>query len=159
MSAPTDLSNAAFEEIPHPYDHDLDVRTALNEAFERAKEDARRVLVIVGGEWCPDCRVLAGMLQIDDVQSFVRPAFEIVEFSIGRYDVNQDAVARLGFADGAPGAPIVLVITPEGGVVNRATCDLWRTAREKTPQDLVDYLEPLVTQPAPPSDTIATFAE
>ena len=159
MSAPIDLSNAAFEEVPHPYDHDLDVRTALNDAFARAKDDAKRVLVIMGGEWCPDCRVLAGMLQIDDVQSFVTSAFEVVEFSIGRYDVNQDAVTRLGFADGAPGAPIVLVVTPEGGVVNRATCDHWRTAREHSPQDLIDYLEPLITQAAPPSDSIATFTE
>ncbi len=156
MTTPSDLAGTAFEEIEHPYDHDLDVQAALDEAFKRAAISGKRVLVKLGGAWCPDCRVLAGMMAIPPIEAYLGDSFEIVVGSIGRYDINQDVVARLGFTEGLPGAPTVLVITAAGEVVNRATCDHWRTARDQTPQDLVDYLEPLRSAGADVRDRVPT---
>ncbi len=155
MSAPTNLADVSFEEVAHPYDHDLDAQAALNDAFARAKASGKRVLVKLGGEWCPDCRILAGMMDIPAVHSFLSVNFEIVVASIGRYDVNQDLVERLGFAAGLPGAPTVLVMTATGQVINRDTCDHWRTAREQTPQDVVDYFDALIAAIPDASDTVA----
>jgi len=154
MTAPTLPADTAFEETAHPYDHDLNAQAALDAAFARAADSGKRVLVKLGGEWCPDCRILAGMMAIPAIRDFLDGGFETVTASIGRYDVNQDLVARLGFTDGLEGAPTVLVITPAGAAVNRATSAHWRTARSQPPQAVVDYFDALITAPADPADRV-----
>ncbi len=156
MSAPQISADIAFDEIAEPYDPDLDVQAALDAAFSRAQVRGTRVLVKLGGAWCPDCRIMAGMMAIPAVRDFLADRFEIVTASIGRYDVNQDVVARLGFANGLPGAPTVLVMTAAGEVVNRASADRWRTARQQTPQDVVDVFARLSVADPDPNDRVAT---
>lgn len=151
MTALTLPSDTAFEEIADPYDDALDAQAALDQAFARAKASGKRVLITLGGAWCPDCRVLAGMMAIPAIDAFLDEHFERLSASIGRYDVNQDLVARLGFEDGLEGAPTVLVISADGAVVNRASSAFWRTARDQAPQALVDYFEPLINA-APDSE-------
>jgi thiol-disulfide isomerase/thioredoxin len=159
MTAPTLPADTPFEEIAHPYDHDLNAQAALDAAFARAANSGKRVLVKLGGDWCPDCRILAGMMAIPAIEAFLDGAFETMTASIGRYDVNQELVARLGFEDGLEGAPTVLVITPAGEVVNRATSAHWRTARSQPPQAVVDYFNALITAPADPGDRVALTQE
>ncbi|MCP2679087.1 thioredoxin family protein [Maricaulaceae bacterium NA33B04] len=159
MTAPIIPDDTPFDEIAEPYDLELDVQRALNDAFARARTSGKRVLVKLGGAWCPDCRVLAGMMAIPAVHAFLAEHFEIVTASIGRYDVNQDVVARLGFADGLPGAPTVLVMTADGAVANRASADHWRTARQQKPQHVIDYFDALTDVEANPSDRVAVTHE
>lgn len=159
MTAPIIPADTPFDEIAAPYDLELDVQRALTEAFARAKTSSKRVLVKLGGAWCPDCRVLAGMMAIPAVLAFLDEHFEIVTASIGRYDINQDVVARLGFADGLPGAPTVLVMAADGAVVNRVSADHWRTARQQKPQHVVDYFDALTDLAPNPSDRVAVTEE
>lgn len=159
MTVPTIPEDTPFEEIAHPYDPDLDAQAALDATFARAKASGKRLLVKLGGQWCPDCRILAGMMAMPAIKDFLDGAFETVTASIGRYDVNQDLVARLGFEDGLEGAPTVLVITPEGEVVNRATSAHWRTARSQPPQAVVEYFSALITAPADPQDRVPLTQE
>ena len=159
MTAPIIPNDTPFEGVAEPYDDALDAQAALNAAFARAAASGRRVLVKLGGAWCPDCRVLAGMMAIPAIQDFLEAHFEVLSVSIGRYDVNQDLVTRLGFADGLEGAPTVLVITADGQVVNRPTSAFWRSARDQAPQMVIDYFEPLLTAPPDASDEVSVSYE
>jgi thiol-disulfide isomerase/thioredoxin len=159
MSAPTLPDDIDIEEIAAPYDEALDLHAALDQAFEHAKSGGKRVLVKLGGAWCPDCRIMAGMMAIPAVEAFLHTHYEIVTGSIGRYDRNSDVVERLGFSNGLPGAPTLLVITPAGEVVNRDTADRWRTAREQSPQDVVDYFADMHTRQADAADRVAIHQE
>ena len=147
-------ADTVFEAIAAPYDKALDAQAALDAAFARAGGSGKRVLVKLGGAWCPDCRVLAGMMTIPAIKAFLDANFEALSASIGRYNVNQDLVARLGFAEGLEGVPTVLVLTADGEVVNRASSAFWRTARDQPPQALADYLEPLITAASDPKDRV-----
>ena len=140
MTAPNVPTDVAFDEIAEPYDRDLNVAAALDAAFERARRGRTRVLAKFGGAWCPDCRVLAGMMTIPVIASFLDRRFEVVPIHIGRYDANMDVPARFGLSAGLEGAPAVVIATADGTVTNPERIHHWRTARARTPQELADYL-------------------
>jgi len=138
-----------------PHDEDLDVASALDAAFARAARQDTRVLVVMGGAWCPDCRVLDAMMGADAVARVLAERFETVKFSVGRYDRNLDSVERLG-AMPLTGAPAVLVFTSAGEAVGRADMYAWRTARTRRPSELAIALDALSRAAPDPADTVST---
>ena len=61
---------------------------------------------------------------------------------------NMDVVARFGI-DELEGAPTVIITTADGRIVNSGTSAEWRTARERNPQDVMDYLVRYADAPVP----------
>lgn len=131
---------AAFAEIAEPYDPDLDAGAALDAAFARARIGKTRVLVKFGAAWCPDCRVVAGMMAVPAIASYLDRHYEVVPIHIGRYDANMDLPGRLGLSDGLEGVPALVIAKADGMIVNTPRIFQWRTARNQTVQDLADYL-------------------
>lgn len=131
---------AGFSEVEEPYDPDLNARAALDAAFERARISRTRVLAKFGAAWCPDCRILAGMMASPVIASFLERRFEVVPIHIGRYDANMDLVEQLGLQAGLEGVPAVVIAKADGTVVNTPRIFEWRTARTRSLQDLADYL-------------------
>lgn len=136
----------------NPYDETADAGAALDAAFARASENGTRVLVNFGGNWCPDCRMLAGMMQIPEFAAYLDAHYEVVKIDVGRFDRNEDVVQRLGFEnlDALDGVPTVVIATSDGRVVNAATSAEWTTARERRPQEALDYFH-RYAQAAPPA--------
>lgn len=132
--------DAAFEEIAEPYDPGLDVGAALDAAFRRADRRRTRGLAKFGAAWCPDCRVLAGMMAAPAVAAFLEDHFEVVPVHVGRYDANMDAPAKVGLAGDLEGVPALVIAAPSGAVLNADRIYEWRTARERSLQDFADYL-------------------
>ncbi|XBQ16545.1 MAG: thioredoxin family protein [Oceanicaulis sp.] len=132
-----------------PYDEDLDVQAALDAAFQAAARENKRILVVMGGAWCPDCVVLDQMMGRHEIAPKLDELFEIVKFSVGRYDKNLDAVHRLGFAE-LKGAPAVLVFTSKGEAVRRDRAYDWRTARSRKPSE---FLAAMIEAAAAAPDT------
>ena len=122
-----------------PYDERADAVAAVDAAFDRAQSSGKRVAVIFGANWCPDCRILSGMMQLPTFEAFLDAHYELVKVDVGRYDRNQDLVQRFGFSQGLEGVPTVVITTAEGAVVNAGTAAEWRTARERDPQEALDY--------------------
>lgn len=141
------------EDTASPYDEELDVPAALDAAFAAARESGRRVLVVMGGAWCPDCRVLDAMMQSEAVAPVLADRFETVKFSVGRYDRNLESVERLGAAP-LKGAPALLVFTAEGEAVAREQMYAWRTARSRRPSELAIALDAFSRAAPDTSDTI-----
>ncbi len=122
-----------------PYDERADATAAVGAAFDRAEASGKRVAVIFGANWCPDCRILSGMMNLPTFEAFLDAHYELVKVNVGRYDRNQDLVQRFGFAQGLEGVPTVVITTAEGAVINAGTAAEWRTAREREPQEALDY--------------------
>jgi thiol-disulfide isomerase/thioredoxin len=121
-----------------PYSAERDAHADVDAAFARAAERGTRVLVLFGGNWCPDCRILSGFMEIPEFSAWLDETYEVVKVDVGRYDRNMDVAARFGFAE-LEGVPTVVVADAEGRIVNRGTSAEWRTARERTPQEALDY--------------------
>ena len=58
----------------------------MNSAIDKYKQP----VIIFGGNWCPDCRILDGTLQIPTIQKFMKEHYEIMHIDVGRYDKNME---------------------------------------------------------------------
>lgn len=140
--------------VEAPYDPQADAHGALDAAFEAAAANRTRVLVKFGGNWCPDCRIMAGMLEIPVIAGFLEAQYEYVAIDVGRYDNNMDVVARFGLEE-LEGVPTIIIATADGEIINAGTAAEWRTARERDPQDVLDYLRRYAASPVPERATRA----
>ena len=68
------------------YDEKADADAAVARAFARAKGSGKRVLLDLGGDWCPDCIVLANFMKLPEIRRFVDRYYEVVD--VGRFNRN-----------------------------------------------------------------------
>ncbi len=98
VSAPR-VGIASFEALakplPLPY-HAGDAKAAIAAARVRAAKAHKRVLIDLGGNWCLDCRLLAGVMETPQMRPFVARHFEVVTVDVGRFDQNMDIPASYG---------------------------------------------------------------
>lgn len=138
------LSIASLQQLPivtmRPYDEKADANVQVDRAFAKAKKSGKRVLIDLGGNWCPDCLVLANFLQLPEMRRFMDSHYEVMMVDVGRFDRNLQVPARFGFKTRLKGVPSLLIATPDGKLVNRDDVFATTNARGMTPQSLADYL-------------------
>ena len=114
VSAPR-VGVASFEALakplPLPY-HAGDAKAAIAAARARAVKAHKRVLIDLGGNWCLDCRLLAGVMETPQMRPFVAKHFEVVTVDVGRFDQNMDIPAAYGIKGRLAGVPAVLIVDP-----------------------------------------------
>jgi hypothetical protein len=123
-----------------PYDESANAVAAVDAAFARAKKNHKRVLIDLGGNWCPDCLVLANIMALPEMKRFIAAHFEVVTVDVGRFDKNLAVPARFGLTDRLKGVPAVLIAEPEGVLVNRGDLFALSDARHMSPQGVADWL-------------------
>jgi thiol-disulfide isomerase/thioredoxin len=125
--------------LPYPYNVDADAEAALKSALLRARSSHRRVLIDLGGNWCPDCRILSAIMALPEIDRFVKAHYEVVTVDVGRYDRNMQIPARYGLAK-LQGVPSVLVLDEHGKLLDAGHEAALADARSMTPQALADWL-------------------
>jgi thiol-disulfide isomerase/thioredoxin len=125
--------------LPYPYDEAANPNPEIAAAFERAKKSGKRVLVDFGGNWCPDCRILAGVMALPEMKSFVAAHYEVATVDVGRFDKNLDVVHRMGVSKLA-GVPTVVIADADGKPINITNSAELANAREMTPQGIANWL-------------------
>ena len=117
--------------LPYPYDENANAEAAVNAAFVRAKADGKRVMIDLGGNWCGDCRVLAGLMELPEVKRFVDAHYEFVAVDVGRFNKNMDVPARFGITDNlAGGVPSLIIANADGTVVDQGHIAALEDARQ-----------------------------
>jgi thioredoxin 1 len=97
---------------PPPVDAHLEIRNACGEAASQGK----RVAVVFGADWCPDCEAFKRALEHRLVAPFVAPHFVVVKVSVGNRNRNLDLMAEYGMTV-AGGIPAVAVLEADGTLV------------------------------------------
>ncbi|HEY0283533.1 MAG TPA: thioredoxin family protein [Rhizomicrobium sp.] len=123
-----------------PYNPNANATAAVDAAFARAKKNGKRVLIDLGGNWCPDCIVLANLMQLPEMKPFLAAHFEIVAVDVGRFDKNLQIPARFGITKRLEGVPSVIIAEPNGKFVNPGRIAALADARHMTPQAIADWL-------------------
>jgi thiol-disulfide isomerase/thioredoxin len=126
-------------ELPYPYDEKADADAAVAAAFAAAKTSGKRVLIDFGGNWCADCRILAGVMELPEVKSFVEANYEVVTVDVARFNKNMHIPARYGFSE-LDGVPTVLIVDADGTLINATNSSELANAREMSPQAIADWL-------------------
>lgn len=100
-----------------PYDESADPARDLQRALASARRSGKRVLVVFGANWCPDCRVLDREFHAGGkTAALIRERYEVVKVDVGRFDRNLD-FAKLYGEPIKKGIPSVVIVTPANAVV------------------------------------------
>ena len=115
----------------------------VDAALARASANGKRVLLVMGANWCHDSRALAGWLETERFKTLVADRYELVYVNVGmpqKGDGHNLAIARRFGLDDLPGTPNLLVLTPAGKLVNRDTATGWRDAASRSEDAIFDEL-------------------
>lgn len=130
-----------------------DAMADVDAALARAAASNKRVLLVLGANWCHDSRALAGWLETPRFAALVATHYELVFVNVGMPqtgDGHNLAIARrFGLAE-MKGTPALLVLSPEGRAVNLDTAASWRNAASRSEDAIHAELAALAKAPAPP---------
>ena len=136
---------ASFAELktplPYPYDEQANADAVVAAAKAKAKKEHKLLLIDLGGNWCGDCRILAGTMDLPEVKAFVDAHYEVVTVDVGRFVKNLQIPAHYGITTRLEGVPSVLVVDPRNDkLVDAGHISALSDARHMTPQALADWL-------------------
>jgi thiol-disulfide isomerase/thioredoxin len=126
--------------LPLPYDEHADAAADLAAARQRAKSHNKLLLVDLGGNWCADCRILAGVMEQPEMRPFLQAHYETVSIDVGAFNRNMNIPAHYGYKS-LRGVPAVLIIDPKtDALINRKDVIALEDARSMTPQEIANWL-------------------
>jgi CubicO group peptidase (beta-lactamase class C family) len=123
-----------------PFDETADARAATDAAFAAARSDGRKVLMILGGNWCHDSRALARSFKSPTLGRLLGEHFHTVFVDVGRRDRNLWLPRRYGLGPLA-GTPTVLIADPGGALLNGERIFELTTADSQTVAAITDYFQ------------------
>ena len=130
--------------LPYPYDERLSAKAtsaAVARARARALKAHKLLIIDLGGNWCGDCRVLTGTLELPEVKAFVDRHYEVVNVDVGRFDKNLQVPGGYGIHKRLEGVPALLIVDPRTDrLLDRGRESALQDARSMTPQALADWL-------------------
>lgn len=126
--------------IALPYDEKANADAAVAAAFSRSRKSGKLVLIDLGGNWCPDCLILARVMSLPDVKSFIAAHYEVAFVDVGHFDKNLQVLDRFGMPERLEYVPTVLVAEPNGILVNGGNFSDLGNAHNMAPQAIVDWL-------------------
>jgi protein disulfide-isomerase len=126
--------------FPLPYERiDLsenDLRNFIDSTIDNNKQP----IVIFGANWCPDCRILSAVLDLQTVNKYMDDNFEILYIDLGRYDFNMSLMEFFNIMP-QQGIPRVVILNKDKEVLNIQDTGEWTTARSRTKQEIFNYFQ------------------
>lgn len=93
-----------------------DAHADIDAARARAAREGKRVAVVFGADWCPDCHAFQKALGHRLVAPILDAHYVVAHVSVGNRDRNLDLMRSYGMAVGS-GIPAVAVLEPDGTLV------------------------------------------
>ena len=134
----TSLSDISVPD--RPYDESADADAAVARAFAKARAEHKRLLIDLGGNWCADCRILAGVMALPEMRQLLDTRYVVVLVDVGRFNRNLQIPARFGIVERLQGVPSVLVVDAQGKLIDAGHIEALADARTMTPQAIADWL-------------------
>ena len=146
MSSNIIVPNEEILEKPFPLPYE---RIDLNESdlrnfIDNTINNNQQPVVIFGANWCPDCRIFSGTMDIPKIEKHINEKFNVLYIDVLRYEINMDLMEEFGIAS-AEGIPRVLVFDKNKNVINNSNTAEWRTARDRSSQEIFDFFQNMVT--------------
>jgi len=113
----------------------------LHEALVRASANNKRVLVVMGANWCHDSRALASRLYLEPLATLIAGHYEVVFVDVGYLEKGRDLITGIGppvyYA-----TPTVLILDPASGqLVNAGNRHQWGDAYSISMEESVAYFQ------------------
>ena len=149
MNGFTDFDSLGPEDVlitplPLPYDEKVVDSLQLDEFIDLSISRGKQPVVIFGGNWCPDCRILEGTLAMPTIKKFLQQHYQVMHIDIGRYDRNMELMDHLNI-ESKKGVPRVVILDLEKNIMNSSTSSEWTTARDRKQQEIYNYFQKFVS--------------
>jgi thioredoxin 1 len=136
--AAASLSTLAFA-APWPYDEHANAAADVQHAIAAAQADHKKVLLVFGANWCPDCRALDKAMH-GSSQHLIESDFDVVKIDVGNFDKNLTLAQRYGNPI-AKGIPAVVVVGSGNQVLYSTKGGELANAGKMTEQSIYDFLK------------------
>jgi thiol-disulfide isomerase/thioredoxin len=130
--------------ITAAYDPAQNGMEQLDAALVKAKAANRNLVVVLGANWCHDSAALANDIAAKPLAKLFAEKLDVVFIDVGRPKIpgkgrNLDVPRRFGI-DQLVGTPTVLVLSPDGKMLNDAAdAKSWRNAASRKSKDVEAY--------------------
>ena len=136
------MAEAAHPEA-RPFVETDNVAAKINNALALAAKNDKRVIVILGANWCHDSRALAGWFATPRFATMLNERYEIVFIDVGMPQTqngrNLDIAHRFGF-NKMKSTPLVIVLSSNGQMLNnRKNAISWRNAASRSENAIFAY--------------------
>lgn len=126
------------------FDPSVDAHAAVDAALANAQTNGKRVLVVMGANWCHDSRALASYLMEPELAALLDARYELVTIDVGLPQTgdgfNLDVAERFGVT--SEGTPNVLVLNGEGRLLNsQEDAVSWRNSASRTSAEVLATLQ------------------
>ena len=130
---------------PEPYSGALVSKKVLEEFIKKTLGQNKQPIVIFGSNWCPDARLLEGVIRLTVVKDFLERNANILNIDVGDYEINT-ALFKMFDKNIQDGIPRVFIMNRMGQNINLHVNEYMRRARECSIQDIFDYFQEFVVE-------------
>ena len=131
----------------HVYDESADAHADIEKAVAETRADGKRILLVFGANWCPECLALDARLHEPLSKAVVEMNFHVVHVDIGRGGdfldgspgKNQD-VAKQYEIQLSLGVPAVAVLDPNGRLLYSQKSGEWTPVGSPSSTAVVEFL-------------------
>ena len=126
--------------LPLPYDGNEISVEEVNKFLSQSIAENKQPIIIFGANWCPDCRIFSGTIDIPKINEFIETYFNILYIDVKRYEINMNLIEYFDIP-AEEGIPRVLVFDLNKKVINKNSTAEWRTARDRSSQDIFNFFQ------------------
>lgn len=126
--------------LPLPYDGNEISVEEVNKFLSQSIAENKQPIIIFGANWCPDCRIFSGTIDIPKINEFIETYFNILYIDVKRYEINMNLIEYFDIP-AEEGIPRVLVFDFNKNVINKSSTTEWRTARDRSSQDIFNFFQ------------------
>ena len=145
MNIILDSKDCPSSPYPEPYSGAMVAQEELEEFIEKTLGQNKQPIIIFGANWCPDARLLEGVMRLPAVKSFLERNSNILNIDVGNYEINT-ALFKMFDKNIQDGIPRVFIMNKMGQNINLHVNETMRKARELSIQDIFDYFQEFVIE-------------
>ena len=135
-----DENDKLITPLPLPYDGTIYSVKNLNKFMNETIAENKQPILMFGANWCPDCRIFAGTMNIPKIKAYIEEKFNVLYIDVKRYEINMHLMEEYGIPS-AEGIPRLLVFDKDKNLLNNSRTAEWRTARDRSSQEIFDFFQ------------------
>ncbi|MCW7474043.1 thiol-disulfide isomerase [Leptospira levettii] len=115
------------------------ILTQYESSLAKAKSENRKLIIVFGADWCPDCRALDGIFADPETKTLLDSEFVVMKVDVGRFDKNLSLNEQLGNPI-QNGIPSLVVVSPKGEFITSTKGGEFSNASKMTKEQVLAYL-------------------
>ena len=135
-----DENDKLITPLPLPYDGTIYSVKNLNKFMNETIAANKQPILMFGANWCPDCRIFAGTMNIPKIKAYIEEKFNVLYIDVKRYEINMHLMEEYGIPS-AEGIPRLLVFDKDKNLLNNSRTAEWRTARDRSSQEIFNFFQ------------------